>query len=242
MAAPDWLLAKPFAHRGLHDATRPENSLAAIAAAITAGFPVEIDVQESADGRAIVFHDWNLQRLAGREAWVHTLAAAEIRQLRLLGTDQGIPVLEDVLALIAGRVPLLIEIKKRQRPGLLEPEIARVLREYRGPFAIQSFNPFSLGWFRKRHPEIIRGQISCLFDTDDRAGWKKWILKNYGLNWLSRPQFLADDWRRLPATSPALLRRFFGLPLLAWTVRSAEEKSAALRWADNVIFEGFLPD
>ncbi len=241
MNTPGWLLAKPFAHRGLHDRDRPENSLTAIDAAITAGFPVEIDVQESADGRAIVFHDWHLQRLTGRDGWVHRLPAAEIQQLALLETGQKVPVLEEVLEVIAGRVPLLIEIKQCQRRSALEPEIACVLQSYRGSFAIQSFNPFCLGWFRRHHPEILRGQISCAFDTDERAGWKKCLLKNYALNWLSQPHFLADDWRRLPTPATTLLRRFFQLPLLAWTVRSANERAAVLRWADNVIFEGFRP-
>jgi len=241
MKVPDWLRAKPFAHRGLHDALRPENSLAAIDAAVTAGFPVEIDVQESADHRAVVFHDWHLQRLTGREAMVSALPAAEIRQLHLPGSDQKIPLLEEVLEVMAGRTPLLVEIKKRRRPGAFEPELARILSAYPGPFAIQSFDPFTLGWFRRHQPGIARGQISCLFDTDQRAGWKKWFLRNYGLNWLSRPHFLADDWRRLPATAPGLLRHFFRLPLLAWTVRSTEDRTAALQWADNVIFEGFMP-
>jgi len=240
--APDWLLAKPFAHRGLHDALRPENSLAAIDAAVSAGFPVEIDVQESADHRAVVFHDWHLQRLTGHNAMVSDVPAAEIRHLHLLDGEQKIPLLEEVLEVMAGRTPLLVEIKKRQRPGAFESELARILGAYPGPFAIQSFDPFTLAWFRRHRPAVARGQISCLFDTDGRAGWKKWILRNYALNWLSRPHFLADDWRRLPATAPRLLRNFFRLPLLAWTIRSAEDRKTALRWADNVIFEGFVPD
>ena len=241
MPAPDWLLDKPFAHRGLFTDERPENSLAAIEAAAHAGFPVEIDVQVTADGKAMVFHDWNLKRLTGRDVRVRTLPAAEIRTLRLLNTDQHIPILEDVLDLVAGRIPVLIEIKNRKRPCALEPELARLLTRYQGPFAIQSFNPFSLGWFRRRHPEISRGQISCSFDTDDMATWKKKILSNYGMNWLSRPHFISHHWKQLPGLVPTFLRKRCHLPLLAWTIRSEDETAGALRYADNIIFEGFVP-
>jgi len=242
VVAPDWLLAKPFAHRGLHDQAKPENSLAAIDAAITAGYPVEIDVQVSADRRAVVFHDWNLQRLTGQDAKVADVTSAGLAKLRLHGTEEKIPLLEDVLDVMAGRQAVLVEIKSPRQPTALEPEVSRILRGYRGPLAIQSFNPFTLGWFRHHHPEILRGQISCSFDTDDMAGWKKLILAHYGMNWMSQPHFLAHHWRDLPAVAPSLLRRVFGLPLLVWTVRSAEEQPAALRWADNMIFEGFVPD
>lgn len=241
MPAPAWLLAKPFAHRGLFTDTRPENSLAAIEAALAAGFPVEIDVQVTADRCAVVFHDWNLQRLTGLDARVRNVPAAKLRELTLSGTDQRIPTLQDTLDLIAGRVPVLLEIKNRRYPTALEPVLAEILRAYQGPLAIQSFNPFSLGWFRRHLPHIPRGQISCAFDTDDMAGWKKKILENYGMNWMSAPQFIAHHWNRLPAVAPTFLRSVLKLPLLAWTVRNPEEMTLALDCADNVIFEHFVP-
>lgn len=242
MPAPRWLLEKPFAHRGLYNDSRPENSLAAIDAAVSAGFPIEIDVQVSSDGKAIVFHDWNLKKLTGRDERVRLLPSSEIRALRLLDTDQKVPVLEEVLDVIAGREAVLIEIKNRKRPCALEPELARVLQTYRGPYAIQSFNPFSLGWFRKRYPEITRGQISCSFDTDDMAAWKKKILSNYGMNWMSQPHFISHHWKQLPGMVPAFLNRFLNLPLMVWTVRNPEEMAAALKLGDNVFFEHFVPE
>jgi glycerophosphoryl diester phosphodiesterase len=241
VSAPAWLVAVPIAHRGLHDATRPENSLAAIDAAIRQGFPVEIDVQTSADGRAVVFHDWNLHRLTGLDARVKFTNAADIARLRLAGGSEPVPFLEDVLELVSGRQPLIIEIKNRKRPCALEPEVSRILREYRGPVAIHSFNPFSLGWFRQNHPGLCRGQISCSFDTDDMAGWKKFILAHYGMNWMSRPHFISHHWKQLPAIVPILLRGFMQLPLLTWTVRSQQEQASALQYAENVFFEGYLP-
>jgi glycerophosphoryl diester phosphodiesterase len=225
----------------LHGEGRPENSLAAITAAVDAGYPVEIDVQVSADGAAVVFHDWNLQRLTGLDAKVVDKTARELAALRLPGGGEKIPLLQDVLAAVNGRQAIVIEIKNRRQPTALEPTIAAILRDYHGPFAIHSFNPFSLGWFARHAPAIMRGQISCAFDTDDMAGWKKVILEHYGMNWMSRPQFIAHHWKRLPAPMPALLRRVFRKPLLAWTVRSQTEADTALRHADNVIFEQFLP-
>jgi len=239
--APAWLVATPIAHRGLHDETRPENSLIAIEAALQRGFPVEIDVQVSADGRAVIFHDWNLLRLTGFDARVKMISSAEIAKLRLAGGSERIPLLEDVLDLVRGRQAVIIEIKNRKRPCALEPAVSRILRNYVGDVAIHSFNPFSLGWFRRNHPGLCRGQISCSFDTDDMAGWKKNILARYGMNWMSRPHFISHHWKQLPAIMPALLRRLFRMPLLTWTVRSAKEQAAALRYSDNVFFETYIP-
>ena len=240
MRAPDWLCAKPFAHRGLFDTDRPENSLPAIAAAVKVGYPVEIDVQVTADGRAVVFHDWNLKRLTGRDAPVAEVTTAEISHLRLQGSDEKIPRLEEVLDVVAGREAVLLEIKNRRYPTALEPEVARIVGEYKGPLAIQSFNPYTLGWFRLRHPGILRGQLSCTFDTDDMAGWKKFVLQHYGMNWMTAPHFIGHHWVHLPGRVPALLRRL-GCPVLAWTIRSPEEAAAVRPHADTIIFEGFLP-
>lgn len=240
-SAPDWLRAKPFAHRGLFDKNRPENSLTAIAAAIDAGFPVEIDAQVTADGRAVVFHDWNLQRLTGTDAKVVHISSSDLAKLRLEGTDEKIPLLEEALELVNGRQAILLEIKNRRYPTALEPVVSKILRSYKGPIGIQSFNPYTLGWFRLRHPGIPRGQLSCSFDTDDMTGWKKIVLEHYGMNWLTAPQFIAHHWVRLPGKMPAFLRRFLHLPLLAWTIRSPEEYAAAMKLADNVVFERFVP-
>jgi glycerophosphoryl diester phosphodiesterase len=239
--APAWLVATPIAHRGLHDETCPENSLKAIEKAVEQGFPVEIDVQVSADGRAVVFHDWSLLRLTGLDARVRLTTVSKIGTLCLAGTLERIPLLEDVLDLIGGRQAVIIEIKNRKRPCALEPEVSRILRNYKGNVAIHSFNPFSLGWFRRNHPGLCRGQISCSFDTDDMAGWKKLILANYGMNWMSQPQFISHHWKQLPAIVPALLRWLFKMPLLTWTVRSSMEQAAAMRRADNVFFEAYVP-
>ena len=241
MSTPAWLVAVPIAHRGLHNDVRPENSLIAIDEAVQRGFPVEIDVQTSVDGRAVVFHDWNLQRLTGFDGRVKFTNSAEIAKLRLAGGSERVPFLEDVLDLVNGRQPLIVEIKNRKRPGALEPEVSRILRNYKGAVAVHSFNPFSLGWFRRNHPGLCRGQISCSFDTDDMASWKKVILAHYGMNWMSRPHFISHHWKQLPAIVPTLLRLLLRMPLLTWTVRGEQEETFARRYADNVFFESYLP-
>lgn len=233
MAASTWLTAKPIAHRGLHSAGIPENSLAAIDAALAAGYPVEIDVRLSADGRVIVFHDEDLSRMTGVKEALATQPASRLTSLGLNETAEKIPRLEDVLNLTKGREGLLIEIKSTESRGRLEAETARLLSSYQGDFAVQSFDPRSLTWFRKYAPSVTRGQLS--------SGWhdgKSIFSGNYLQNWLSRPHFLGHDRRRLPAAAVAFFRKL-GWPVLTWTVRSAAEREAALPYADNIIFEQF---
>jgi len=234
-----WLKAKPFAHRGLFGMAGPENSLPAIRHAVALGFPIEIDVQASRDGRVVVFHDHCLERLTGHPSLLADLGWEELSPLRLEGTDTGIPLLEDVLQAVNGKVGLLIEIKSRGKPWVVESATAALLDQYSGNFAIQSFNPGTLWWFKKMRPDYLRGQISWGYGSE--APWKKVVLANYGLNGITRPDFIADDWRRLPAWAPMAIKRFQRLPLLGWTVRSQAEHDRCRMWADNTIFEGFLP-
>ncbi len=234
-----WITATPFAHRGLHGEGIPENSIEAISAAVTRGFPVELDVQATADGCVAVFHDWNFLRLTGVDSLLADARWYDLGKLRLGGTASSVPRLEEVLELVGGRVPLLIELKSRGSGEVLTRSIAPLLTAYDGAFAVQSFNPGILGWFRKRHPAIPRGQLACSFDTDPMAGWKKMLFSCYGMNWLSAPDFIGHRLQDLPAPAPRFLRRF--LPVLAWTIKSPAGAQRSLLHADNYIFEGFLP-
>ena len=156
--------------------------------------------------------------------------SGRIAGLNSTGGAERVPFLEDVLDLVRGRQPVVIELKNRKRPCALEPEVSRILRDYQGDVAIHSFNPFSLGWFRRNHPGLCRGQISCSFDTDDMAGWKKLILAHYGMNWMSRPQFISHHWKQLPAIVPTCsagsLRKCH---CLHGPFAAVKEQSAALR-------------
>ena len=190
------LIAKPFAHRGLHGAGIVENSRAAFEAAIAAGHGIELDVQASADGQAMVFHDYKLERLAGRDGLVVAMKAAELQRLRLTGTDETIPTLAEILALIAGRAPLLIEVKTPERDVAgLSRSVAAALAGYEGAVGVMSFNPEVGRWFaRARAGAAARA-------GGDRAsgrGWRGWCERPLAL-WRARADFLAYDIRDLPS-------------------------------------------
>ncbi|MFP4055068.1 MAG: glycerophosphodiester phosphodiesterase family protein [Phycisphaerae bacterium] len=246
---PRWIVERPIAHRGLHeaDAGIPENSLAALEAAVAAGYPIELDVRILADGNVVVFHDHTLARMAGDGRRIDTCTAEDLRPLRLTGSDQHIPLLGEALATIEGRVPILIELKNPFRGDRsLERAVAAALGDYEGEWAVVSFNPFSLRWFRKHLPEVPRGQLACDFD---RLGeelevrlpqWKRALLARLLLDGLSRPAFLAYHEGSLPAGAVERKRRR-GLPVLAWTIRDGRQEARARRFADNIIFENCRP-
>ena len=244
---PAAFLGAPIAHRGLHDRARGivENSRAAAEAAIAAGYGIELDIQRAADGEAMVFHDDCLPRLTGAPGRVSERDAAALARLPLIGSGETIPRLADFLALVAGRAPLLIEIKDQDgmlgpAVGPLERRVAELLGFYAGPVALMSFNPHSVAAFAEAAPEIPRGLTTCAFDTAD------WSLPDYrraelaSLADLDRvgAAFISHDRRDL--ASPAVARvKARGLPVLCWTVRSPAEEAAARRVADNVTFEGY---
>jgi len=242
---PAWLIEVPVAHRGLHDrrADVPENSLAAFRAAARDGYAAELDVQLSADGVPMAFHDRRLERLTGAEGRMAARDAAELAELRLLGTAETLPTLADVLALADGRLPLVIELKPPpERDGRLEAAVWRLLRDYDGPYVVQSFDPAVLGWFHAHAPAAVRGQIACAFAGLVRAFpvWQALPLQDLKYNWLSKPHFVAYDIDALPRPAPAAARGA-GLPLLVWTVKTPRQLAKARRLADNVIFEHVAP-
>jgi glycerophosphoryl diester phosphodiesterase len=233
-----WLKRLPIAHRGLHNSQAPENSLAAFQRAVEAGYGIELDVQLSADGHVVVFHDYNLKRMTGLDREVKDLDWPQLKELQLAGTDEGIPLFKDVLALVRGRTPLLIEIKNDGKTGRLEKTVIEELRGYAGEFAIQSFNPFVLLYFRKHAPGIVRGQLSGPFKGQNLSLIKVLVLKYLLLNFLSRPAFVSYATGALPQWFARRLRRK-GLYLLAWVVSDVNEYDQAVKIFDNVIFEDF---
>ncbi|MDP4195357.1 MAG: glycerophosphodiester phosphodiesterase family protein, partial [Bacteroidota bacterium] len=160
----NWLLDTPIAHRGLFDNVKiPENSLTSFQAAVDSGFPIELDVRILSDGHLVVFHDHALARMTGLKGSILKMTLKELKTIKLLDTDQGIPLLSDVLKLVNGKVPLLLEIKTRKNIGWLELKLLNMLSKYKGEYAIESFNPWSIKWFRDNAPEITRGQLSSGF-------------------------------------------------------------------------------
>lgn len=233
--APDWLTRWEYAHRGLHRPGAPENSLAAAGAAIAAGMGIECDIQRSADDLPMVFHDWDLSRLTGREEATEALDADELETLKLLGTDQHPVRLATFLAVIAGRVPVLIEIKSKRGYDVDRTciAVARLLETYAGPVAVMSFDPRVARWFRKRAPHICAGLV---MREDERGETQTPWRRKLALR-IAQPDFLAYHINALPNRWVADLRAG-GLPVLTWTVNSPETRAAGLAHADALIAEG----
>ncbi|ANU06578.1 glycerophosphodiester phosphodiesterase family protein [Paraurantiacibacter namhicola] len=231
----DWLFGTQFAHRGLHGPGVPENSLPAFAAAMERGMGIECDIQRSADDAAMVFHDWELERLTGEKGLTAARSAQELRQLSLLGTKAHPPTLSELLELVAGRTPLLIEIKSRQGYDVARScqSVADCLRGYSGPAAVMSFDPRAPRWFARHAHRVLRGLVV----TEEGARGFAGLVRRH-LAWRhSRAQFLAYDVRDLPS-SFAARKRSLGVPVLTWTVRSAETRETAHANADSPIAEG----
>ncbi len=251
MKSPDLplrFLTQPIAHRGLHGDGRPENTLPAIMASVNAGYAIEIDVQESADGVAMVFHDDTLERLTQASGPVRALEASALSRLTVLGTDAYIPTLPEVLAHVAGRVPLLIEVKDQSGilgplDGRLERAVADALRDYTGPVAVMSFNPQSMALLAAIAPDLPRGLVTCSFAPEEWDGVPQARLadlvtiSDYARTGAS---FISHDWQDLDAGVIGALKKQ-GANVLCWTIRSADQAAQALRVAQNITFEGFLP-
>jgi glycerophosphoryl diester phosphodiesterase len=230
------LIARPFAHRGLHGDGRIENSRAAFAAAIAAGHGIELDVQASADGQAMVFHDADLARLADARGALAAWSAAELGRFRLKGSDEAIPTLAEILGLIGGRAPLLIEVKSPNRAiaGLCR-SVAASLSGYKGPVGVMSFNPEVGRWFARHAPERLRGLVV----TEQKKGLRGLVERPLAL-WRSRADFLAYDIRDLPSRF-ADAQRAKGMPVLTWTVRSLADRARAAEHASQIIYEAPSP-
>ena len=227
------LAARPVAHRGLHGNGRIENSRAAFAAAIAAGYGIELDVQASRDGEAVVFHDYALDRLTAEAGEVAARALAELRAIPLAATDEAIASLPEILALIGGRVPLLIEVKTPERHvGRLCRAVARALVDYAGPVGVMSFNPEVGRWFARHAPHTLRGLV---VSEQGKRGLRGRIERKLGLI-RAKADFLACDIRDLPSAFAATCRAR-GMPVLTWTVRSEADRARAAAHADQIIHE-----
>ena len=244
---PDFLRL-PIAHRGLHSADVPENSMAAFRAAIAAGYGIECDIQAALDGTPVVFHDDDLPRLTGAEGLVRALGMDALSMLRIMGSGEPIPTLAQLLAAVAGRVPLLIEIKDqslRSSPdiGDLSARAAELIAGYDGPVAVMSFNPHSVAAFHQAAPGVTAGLTTCgyrveewdMLDAARRAHLAAIAdFDAVGASFISHDRNDLDN----PAVTALKAR---GVPVLCWTVRSPEQEALARRVADNITFEGYLP-
>lgn len=250
IALPPEFLSLPLSHRGLHDAAegRPENSRAAFMAAIAAGYGIELDVQVSADGVAMVFHDYTLDRLTHETGAVRLHTAAGLREISLRHGNETIPDLPEILALVDGRVPVLIEIKDQDGEmgpdvGPLETAVAHALEHYGGPVAVMSFNPHAVERLQMLRGHTPRGLVTSAFTAED---WDLPVAVRNRLRDIPDYQrleasFISHEAEDLGRRRVAELKKD-GADILCWTIRSPEAEKKARKVADNITFEGYLPD
>lgn len=238
---PQWVLQAPIAHRGLHHHPDvPENSLAAFQYAKESQFGIELDVHLTMDGKVVVFHDENLNRIGGVDQNISELTYEEILNIKLLKTDQKIPLLREVLALVDGKVPVFVEIKNSWgNVGPLELAVYQIIQDYQGPLAIISFNPPTLQWFKLHAPEIIRGQTASAFDDPEDQSlplFKKLGMKFFLYNWLSQPDFLIYDLKTAPFNlSLSVLKRT--KPVITYGVKNKADLIKAQLYSLNYMFD-----
>jgi glycerophosphoryl diester phosphodiesterase len=244
----DWLIARPFAHRGLHDAALGiiENTAGAVRAAIAANYGIEIDVQISADGEAMVHHDDVLGRLTEGEGRLDQLTTSQLKAVPFYGTRDRMMTLGDLCDLVSGRVTMLVELKSRfDGDDRLPARVAAVLANYRGPVAPMSFDPNQLAHLQQVNPALLRGIIAAKYRPhpywDLMPPWMRLGMGYLVTALTAHPQFVAYSIADLPAAAPLLAQHVLSMPLLTWAVRTPAERQRAARWADQMIFEGFRP-
>lgn len=230
-----------FTHRGYHCADRliPENSMAAFKAALDHGYGIELDIHLTRDGQIAVFHDDDLERICHVSGKIESYTFEELQQFHLLNTSERIPLLSDVLTLVNGRVPLLIELKIPGRSLKLCQAAYTVLKDYKGVYLIQSFHTLGILWFRLHAPHVLRGQLSSNLTASDPD--KPWFLtfpvRHLLSNWIARPDFISYKMKDLPNLSVSLCRHLFGITVAVWTLRTESALKQGLKSYHIQIFE-----
>ena len=234
-----------YAHRGLYDNEHgiPENSMAAFRRAVDKGYGIELDVHLTADNQLVVFHDDTLTRMCGMNKKISSFLYSDLMQLRLLGTEEGIPLFKDVLELIDGKVPLIIELKvDGSNQNLLCPLVWQLLSRYKGDYCIESFHPFVLQWFKRHEPQVVRGQLSCnFFKENPHCDIVLFLMSNLMTNFFTHPDFIA--YKYLDLDNPAVIynRKLFHIMTVVWTIPGKPTYDRFKNKVDVMIFEGFEP-
>lgn len=235
---------KYFAHRGLHDneSDAPENSMAAFRKAVEAGYGIELDVHMTLDGIPVVFHDSKLERMCRVSGEIADCTYEQLQQYTLGNSQERIPKLEDVLLMVNGRVPLIVEIKSDKTDVFCCGVIDRQLRAYDGEYCIESFNPMVLWWFRRHHNEVVRGQLSTNLRKDgEHQDVVSFLMTHLVFNFLTKPDFIAYNHHFMQEPGRRICRKLYKNPAAAWTVRSEEELERIHGEFDIYIFESFMP-
>jgi len=234
-----------FAHRGLFAAEDkiPENSIPAFRRAVESGFPIELDIQLTKDKQAVIFHDDSLKRICGVDELLCNKTYDELCQLSLQDTKERIPLFSDVLKIVDGRVPLLVELKTTGKNTMVCVVANEFLRRYKGHFCVESFSPFVLHWFKEHHPDIIRGQLSERFHhLNSHPRILLFMAENLLFNWYGKPDFIAYNYHYVKQCfALKLMKYLFKIPVFVWTIRSAEVYKQYSKQYDGIIFDSFVP-
>lgn len=234
-----------YAHRGLHDKESgvPENSERAFALAAQCGFGMEFDLQLTQDNFVVVHHDHSLKRTCGEEKLISDLSLGELKQYRLFGTEERVPLFADVLKLVDGKTPLIIELKGYNDPEELCPRVMEELKDYHGLYCVESFDPRIVKWFKEHRPDVVRGQLMERLEkgVNNLTAFQAFCGRNLLTNYYTRPHFEAYDFHNRDVPSLALARRLFSMQEVSWTLRKAEDYQKAKALGNLCIFEGFLP-
>ena len=232
-------VGKEYAHRGVHNKNVPENSLRAFEGAVERGLGIELDLQLSKDGQVMVFHDFTLNRVAGVDGKVIDYTAEELSKMSLNGQGDGIPTLKQVLEVVDGKIPLIIELKIPGFDLSVCPKAFELLDHYKGPYCVESFHPFALDWMRKNRPNVLRGQLSSNFFGHKESGNKLQLfaVKNLLLNVIAKPDFIAYDIRYPNTWAFRLCRDEWKAVPIGWTIRSQQKLEEAKKHFDAWICE-----
>lgn len=235
-----------IAHRGLFDSKNgiPENSIPAFKRAVEQGYGIELDVQLTADHKLVVFHDESLRRMCRADRLLRNCTFAELQEYSLGVSKERIPLLEDVLKVVDGKVPLIVEVKSEGDWRATTKATAEMMDGYSGCYCMESFHPLAVEWFRKHRPHIVRGQLSTNYFLDEpgRRWSEKFILTNLLVNFKARPDFIAFNHIWSDSWAYALCRKLFHVENVAWTIRNQDELERAKRIFQVIIFDSFIPD
>jgi len=234
-----------YAHRGLHNnkAKAPENSLRAFKLAVENGYGIELDVQLTKDLVPVVLHDYNLKRACKLDIKVAELTYEELKEYRLFKSQEHIPTFQEVLELVDGKVPLIIELKIPRKAEILCDLVSKKLQDYKGIYCIESFNPFGLLWYKKHFPKVVRGQLATDFAKEKIEGdkFQYFILKHLLMNFQTKPDFIAYHHVYKKGLSFTLCRKLFRVKTVAWTIQSQEDLENCSKYYDLFIFDKFIP-
>lgn len=238
-----WYSKYPIAHRGWHwEEGVDENSWEAIELAMNKGYPIEFDVHLSKDGVAYIHHDESFERMTGVSRLASEVNLEELNQMRTTHSQRGIPLLEEVVEYVAGKVPLVIEVKKTREDNALEEAVFDIVKNYKGDFSIQSFHPTTLKFFRDERASFPLGLLSADFKEDKMNYFTKVFLKSLCLTPFLKPDYIGYHYMSLSKRAPQHMREHYQIPLLGWTVRDEHAKTVCDKYADNIIFENIEAD